>query len=338
MSRRALSGHHLRHAQHHQAGPVRHRHRPAHPGRPRRAGRRHRSRGVHRRLLQRRPRGAAGRRAGGRAQGRPRRRADRADVRGGPDAHRDRVLPPRGGAGVPLPRMWHADPERGVMVMERLRGVSFEQAKKTMDPAHVLEIRRELGRISAAITAVPGERFGYPRRDGRTRSGSWRESFLQYIEDILGDATGSDRPLPRPAAEIRELVHRHAPLLDEVTAPALVHFDLWDGNVFVVADGDGWRVEGIIDGERAFYGDPVAELVSLVSFVPEAEAAAVLDGFLGRALTPSEQIRLWLYRSYLWLILIAETAVRGYPEKENAELMAFATGMLSSDLAELAAV
>lgn len=242
------------------------------------------------------------------------------------------------GAGVPLPRMWHADPERGVMVMERLRGVSFEQAKKTMDPAHVLAVRHELGRISAAITAVPGERFGYPRRDGRTRSDSWRESFLQYIEDILADATGSDRPLPRPAAEIRELVHRHAPLLDEVGTPALVHFDLWDGNVFVIADGGGWRIEGIIDGERAFYGDPIAELVSLVSFVPEAEAAAVLDGFLGRPLTPAEQVRLWLYRSYLWLILIAETAVRGYPEKENAELMAFATGMLTKDLAELAAV
>ncbi|MEU8001332.1 aminoglycoside phosphotransferase family protein [Catellatospora sp. NPDC049111] len=240
-------------------------------------------------------------------------------------------------AGVPLPRMWHADAESGVMVMERLRGVSFEQAKQTMSAEHVLAVRHELGRIAAAGTAVTGERFGYPRRDGRTRSASWRESFLHFVDDILADATATERPLPRPAAEIRELVARHAPLLDAVTVPALVHFDLWDGNVFVQADGDGWRVEAVIDGERAFYGDPIAELVSLATWIPEDQAAAAIDGFLGRALTADEQTRLTLYRIYLWLILVAETAVRGYPEKENAELLATAGGQLAADLDRLAA-
>ncbi|GIF96309.1 phosphotransferase family protein [Catellatospora citrea] len=241
-------------------------------------------------------------------------------------------------AGVPLPTMWHADAEGGVMVMERLRGVSFEQAKQTMAAEHVLAVRHELGRIAAAGTAVTGERFGYPRRDGRTRSASWRESFLCFVDDILADATATDRPLARPAAEIRELVARHAPLLDAVTAPALVHFDLWDGNVFVLADGDGWRVEAVIDGERAFYGDPIAELVSLATWIPEEQAAAAIDGFLGRALTADEQTRLTLYRIYLWLILVAETAVRGYPEKENGELLAMAGGQLAADLDRLAAV
>lgn len=241
-------------------------------------------------------------------------------------------------AGVPLPRMWHADPTGGVMIMERLRGVSFEQAKQTMSAEHVLQVRRELGRIGAVITKVAGDRFGYPRRDGRTRTASWRQSFQHYVDDILADATESARPLPRPAEEIRALVTRHAPLLDEVTVPALVHFDLWDGNVFVLPDGDGWRVEGIIDGERAFYGDPLAELVSLTSFVPEEEAAAVVDGFLGRPLTGAEQTRLALYRAYLWLILIAETAVRGYPEQENGELLTWSSGRLAEDLDRLAAV
>ncbi|WP_155375350.1 phosphotransferase family protein [Catellatospora vulcania] len=240
-------------------------------------------------------------------------------------------------AGVPLPKMWHADAEGGVMVMDRLRGVSFEQAKQTMAAEQVLAVRHELGRIAAAVTAVTGERFGYPRRDGRTRSASWRESFLCFVDDILADATATDRPLPRPADEIRELVVCHAPLLDAVTVPALVHFDLWDGNVFVLPDGDGWRVEAVIDGERAFYGDPVAELVSLISWVPDDQVAATVDGFLGRALTTAEQTRLTLYQIYLWLILVAETAVRGYPEKENGELLAFAGGRLAADLDTLAA-
>ncbi|GAA2397852.1 phosphotransferase [Catellatospora methionotrophica] len=239
-------------------------------------------------------------------------------------------------AGVPLPTMWHADADGGIIIMSRLRGVSFEQAKQTMAAEHVLAIRRELGRIAAHSTTVTGARFGYPRRDGRTRSASWRESFLCFIDDILADATATDRPLPRPAAQIRELVLRHAPLLDAVTVPALVHYDLWDGNVFVLPDGDGWRVEGIIDGERAFYGDPLAELVSLASFAPEDQAAAAVDGFLGRALHPGEEIRLAMYRAYLWLILVAETAVRGYPEKENADLLAWSSERLANDLDALA--
>ena len=57
----------------------------------------------------------------------------------------------------------------------------------------------------------------------------------------------------------------------------------------------------------------------------------------GRPLPAAEQPRLTLYRVYLWLILVAETAVRGYPEKENAELLASAGGQLAGDLDRLAA-
>ncbi|MBB5866792.1 fructosamine-3-kinase [Allocatelliglobosispora scoriae] len=239
--------------------------------------------------------------------------------------------------GVPLPAMWHADADQGFMIMERLGGMSLEHAKATMPPEQLLRIRRQLGAAAGAITGVPGEVFGYPRRDGRTRSGSWSTSFLAFIDDILADAVDTDRPLPRPAAEIRELVARQGGLLDTVTTPALVHFDLWDGNVFVIADEARWRIEGLIDGERAFYGDPIAELVSLTAFHPAAESDAVIDGFLGRPLTAGEQTRLCLYRTYLWLILVAETAVRGYPAQENAELLNWASERLTADLTELAA-
>ena len=55
-----------------------------------------------------------------------------------------------------------------------------------------------------------------------------------------------------------------APALDEVTVPALVHFDLWPGNILVDRPADGpARIGGLIDGERMFWGDPLADLVSL---------------------------------------------------------------------------
>ncbi|MEV2240808.1 hypothetical protein [Micromonospora sp. NPDC049891] len=59
-------------------------------------------------------------------------------------------------------------------------------------------------------------------------------------------------------------------------------------------------MEGIIDGERAFYGDPIAELVSLAVFAEPAGVPGPLPGYLGRDhLTDAERDRLRLYQMYL---------------------------------------
>jgi Ser/Thr protein kinase RdoA (MazF antagonist) len=221
------------------------------------------------------------------------------------------------------------------MIMDRLGGVSFELAKNDMPDADRLRVRHEIGRWSKRITEVPGELFGYVRGDGRTRRSSWRDAFLAMIADILADAAEMDRKLPRSVSEVAAAFDRHGARLAAVSEPRLVHYDLWDGNVFVRQDGDGWHVEGFIDGERAFYGDPIAELVSAISFIPADEAAAVVDGFLGRALTDDEELRLAMYRAYLWLILLCEAPTRQYPPEFEAELHGWVTERLIADLAAM---
>jgi Ser/Thr protein kinase RdoA (MazF antagonist) len=135
------------------------------------------------------------------------------------------------------------------MLMDSLRGRPLEAVKNDLPRETLFQIRRQIGRLAAQITSVTGPLFGYPRRDGRTRSTSWRATFLAMVDDILLDATELNVVLPLPPDEIASLIGRHAPFLDEVTTPCLVHFDLWDGNIFVIDDGPGWRVEGIIDGD-----------------------------------------------------------------------------------------
>ncbi|WP_051325517.1 phosphotransferase family protein [Glycomyces tenuis] len=232
---------------------------------------------------------------------------------------------------VPLPRLWHTDAAAGVMIMDRLDGVRLPEAKKRMSEAEKLALRRELGALGARVNTIEGEYFGYTRGHGRTRSDSWGESFLSIIDDIVADIEEFGTVLPRPVAEIRELIASHRPLLDTVERPVLLHFDLWDGNVFVEPGEDGWRVQGFIDGERALYGDPLAELVSL-SFNEPAENEAVLDGYLGRELTDDERRRLTLYQVYLWLILAAECDVRGFDAAQSAEQYGWATANLVRDL------
>lgn len=235
-------------------------------------------------------------------------------------------------AGVPLPTLRYADPDGGYLLLDRLNGTSLHALAPQLTPEQLYPIRRELGRISARITTVTGELFGYPRRDGRTRSASWRTSFLDLIDDILADAVEYDRPLPMAAGDVAALIRRHAPLLDDVRRPALVHFDLWDGNVFV---NDDLGIEGIIDGERALYADPIAELVSLLMFREPDAVPGVLDGFLGRALSDRERMRLTLYNVYLGLILVTEAAVRAYDPVEYEPMYRWATDRLTEQLQRL---
>ena len=63
-------------------------------------------------------------------------------------------------------------------------------------------------------------------------------------------------------AGIAASVERHRACLATVTRPALLHFDLWDGNVL----GPDGSLTGLVDGERYLYGDPLLDLVSPALF------------------------------------------------------------------------
>jgi aminoglycoside phosphotransferase (APT) family kinase protein len=179
-----------------------------------------------------------------------------------------------------VPALRYVDPQHRFLVMEQLTGRSLSSVSESIAPPQLERVRRGLGEICARLYTVTGELFGYPRPDDHTRSRSWRESFLTIIDDILADAADHTVMLPLPAAEVQARIERHAALLDQVDTPRLVHYDLWDGNVFVAADDNGdWHVTDLIDGERAFYGDPIAELVSLAIFAEPAEVPGVLQRY-----------------------------------------------------------
>jgi aminoglycoside phosphotransferase (APT) family kinase protein len=238
-------------------------------------------------------------------------------------------------AGVPLPGLHAADPDVGYLLIDRLRGRSLYAVRESMTPAQLEQVRQELGGICARLRQVTGPRFGYPRRDGHTQSPSWRTSFLTFIDDVLADAAEYGSELPAPGPEIRRVVEAHADLLDDVTVPSLVHFDVWDGNVFVVPAPDGYTVEGLIDGERSFYGDPIAELVSLALFRDPADLPGLLPGFRGGPLGDRERTRLRLYTVYLYLIMATENATRGFDPAWHEPIRRATLAALDAELAAL---
>ena len=150
------------------------------------------------------------------------------------------------GAGVPVPAVAFADLSRILLgrdyvFLELLATTPLSAAWDHMSTSDSAAVRHQIGAAVARLHAVTGEAYGYPLRGSDTWCPTWREAFMTMLDDILADATRLDTELPEPPAAIAARLGRHADALDAVQRPALVHFDLWDGNIFVRPGADGWR-------------------------------------------------------------------------------------------------
>ncbi|WP_432971738.1 phosphotransferase family protein [Dactylosporangium sp. CA-233914] len=232
--------------------------------------------------------------------------------------------------GVPVPPVLAADSD--VVLVGLLPG------RPLSDPATDQEqqvVRRELGEALRRLHAVEGTRFGY---DGEGRAGgdTWPEAFTAMTADLLADGRDWGVSLPVPEERIMAAIDRHTGVLAEVRAPALVHFDLWDGNVL---HEDG-KLTGLVDGERYFWGDPLYDFVSpaIGRRIEQEPSHPVLHGYYGRvphAFTEAERARLMLYRIQFCLLLLIEMPSRAVVGETARERREWVTPWLLSDLRDL---
>jgi len=165
----------------------------------------------------------------------------------------------------------------------------------------------------ARLHTVRGERFGYLNLDAGLSAPTWPEAFARMVGALLDDAARWGTALP--AGEVRGALLRHRGALAEVTTPLLVHMDLWPANLFV--DPATGELTGVIDPERAVWGDPLLDLVGADHMGRGPVSAPLLDGYAAAggtfALgTPSGEVRLLLYRLHMSLVQLVEIAPRGF--------------------------
>src|SRR5580693_2742869 len=223
---------------------------------------------------------------------------------------------------VTVPAVIAVDPagaSGGYLVMAECPGRPWPELTPQPGGGERAGLRAELGRQVASLHTITGTGFGYPSLALGPLRETWREAFLDMVDAVLADAGTYAVTLPRPAAEIQDLFLAHAAVLDEVTTPVLVHFDLWDGNILVDSGPAGRRIGALIDAERAFWGDPLAEFVSLALFGDIEQDTAFLAGYRGAGGAVTFDVaarqRLSLYRAYLYLIMWVETAPRGFGQE-----------------------
>ncbi|MFE7328968.1 phosphotransferase family protein [Streptomyces sp. NPDC057565] len=206
------------------------------------------------------------------------------------------------------------------LIMSARPGQPWHEAAATMTHGEEARLRRELGELVRRLHAVTGtsDGFGYPGGAMGPPAPTWRAAFTAMTDAVLADADTYRARLPRPTDRIRALLAAAAPVLDDVTRPALVHFDLWQGNLLVDGEPGARTIGGVIDGERMFWGDPVADFVSLALLGNVEEDEDFLAGY-GNSLVfdASVRLRLALYRCYLYLIMLVETVPRRVPQEHR---------------------
>lgn len=214
-----------------------------------------------------------------------------------------------------------------VLVVSHLPGVPMVDSGLADDDPRTM---RDLGAVMAALHQLTGEAFGYPSAPAPT----WRVAFERMVDDLLADAERWSVDVPAEA--VRAAVARHADLLTSVDRPALVHTDLWAGNLFVLPETG--ELVGVIDPERALWGDPLLELVGLHQMRRDPPPPALLEGY-GPGLdvtSPSARTRLELYRMRHCLVMAIEITPRKFEGDWVGAHRATVTANLHAALAALA--
>lgn len=197
-------------------------------------------------------------------------------------------------------------------MMDFLPGIPLNKLRPSLSAKNQERISVEMGRLTRAISEVRGDSFGYwaqPCAPGV----SWRECFAGMVSGVLQDGLDAGVDLRLPYEEIERRLRAHYHALDAVAIPRLVHWDLWDGNIFI--DPDSLEITGLIDFERVLWGDPLIEAV----FGDMDNCQDVVRGF-GRDLLaePGGRLRRLLYNVYLHLIMVIESTYRHFlPEQQE---------------------
>lgn len=189
-------------------------------------------------------------------------------------------------------------------IMEYLEGESLFSVQDKLSDTEKAVIYSEIGNIVGDIAEIKGDHFGQ-LFDGAESFDMLYDFVSMLIRNVLADAEEKEIDIGADPQEILSLLEAHKAVFAEV-APVLVHYDLWEGNVFV----KNGHVCALIDWERALWGDVLME----DRFRRHSISDAFLRGFGQTGFSGNERIRILWYDILLYLTMMTEGSFREYPD------------------------
>lgn len=157
----------------------------------------------------------------------------------------------------------------------------------------------QLGGFARDIHAIKGQRFGYP--EPFRRFVRWSEFIVDNVDGMLADChrLGLICEETRLYRRLLELLIDH---LHGVTEPCLLHGDIWPRNVLFSGVGTEIQITGVIDAERAFWGDPLCDWVLIMYDLPEH----FWFGYGENLLRTGDPVSIAIYRGMYFILNLLE--------------------------------
>ena len=189
--------------------------------------------------------------------------------------------------------------------MEKLPGDNFFLIRESLSEEEIAGIHKEIGKISKELTNIQNSEFGFLGDEIRFVT---LYDFVKYmLMNLISDAEKKNIDIGYDKQFFQEQLESDKNFFKEVTHASLVHWDMWEGNVFV-KDG---HVSGIIDWERALWGEPFMD----DRFRMHSRGQDFLEGFGQTSFSEDEQKRMRWYDIILYLTMMIEVFYREFEDK-----------------------
>lgn len=123
---------------------------------------------------------------------------------------------------------------------------------------------------------------------------TWEAAFAHMWNGLLDDVAASGCYTASEAQAWRDLFERHRAHFARPVASRLLHMDVWSQNILVDRDGS---VTGLVDFDRALWGDPEIEL-AVLDYCGISEPPFWQGYGMPRDASPSAEIRRQFYLLY----------------------------------------
>jgi aminoglycoside phosphotransferase (APT) family kinase protein len=147
---------------------------------------------------------------------------------------------------------------RDYMVQTFLPGVPAPEKLPSYDRALWPGFFAQLGAIARRVHEVPGESWG-PL--AAPIDEHWSDALLRSFVDSIADLARWSL-LSHDVVRLCAVVEANRDRLDNIDSinqPRLTHGDLWTANILLDPVADKPTVIGVVDSERAWWGDPLAD-------------------------------------------------------------------------------
>jgi len=195
-------------------------------------------------------------------------------------------------------------------IMEKTPGTPMNQMNFTAEEK--AESIRAVARMAAQMHHIKNDRFGYIQN---RLFDNWYYALHSMVVDLIEDAKRKNRE-SKNGKRLLQVIEKHQAVLEKVPC-RMVNFDLWEANLLCFRD-QGKIEYALVDPERTFWGDPIADFVAMefMADLPQKKESLLLYNRLSETpilITQEERTRFTIMQGYLALLMETEKHYRYTP-------------------------